>query len=301
MKLEKTYVFILAGGIGSRFWPMSREARPKQFLDILGTGETLIRQAFNRYHKLVDAERIFVITNRSYVSMVKEQLPELAEHQILGEPQGKNTAPCVAYAAHKVADIDKDATLIIAPSDHLILDEPTFFQQVIKARDFAASNHALITLGIRPHRPDTGYGYIQYEDEVSPGINRVKAFTEKPPLEMAKIFLDSGDFLWNSGMFVWSVSSILAALDEHLTETNLVFAEGQGAYNTNLETAAVDSIYQRIQGISIDHGVLEKAENVYVFALLLLGWSDLGTWKSVQEMLESGRGEPSREGRIDGS
>ena len=293
MNAEKTYVLILAGGIGSRFWPLSREDNPKQFQDILGTGRSLIQSAFDRYRRMVPAEHIYVITNHSYTELVKEHLPELSDQQILAEPFGRNTAPCVAYAAHKLAEIDEDAIMIVAPSDHLIVDEENFADTIDKACWFAERNDALITLGIKPHRPDTGYGYIQFKTrESSDGINKVVTFTEKPPLEMAEKFLESGDFLWNSGMFVWSNKSILKALEEHMTEMNMIFNEGSGAYNTKIESDHILKIYERINPISVDNGVLEKAENVYVIPSDF-GWSDLGTWKSVSDNTESEEGNKS--------
>ncbi|MFY0644474.1 MAG: NTP transferase domain-containing protein [Bacteroidia bacterium] len=287
MNAEKTYVLILAGGIGSRFWPLSREENPKQFQDILGTGQSLIQSAYDRYRKLVSADHIYVITNHTYVDLVKEHLPELKDNQILAEPFGRNTAPCIAYAAHKIVDLDDDALMIVAPSDHLILDDENFVSQMEKAMWFAERNDALITLGIKPHRPDTGYGYIQFQEkESSDGINKVITFTEKPPIEMAEKFVASGDFLWNSGMFIWSVKSILNALNEHLTELNLIFNEGNGAYNTKIEKDHILKIYERLNPISIDNGVLEKADNVYVLPSDF-GWSDLGTWKSVADSTAS--------------
>jgi mannose-1-phosphate guanylyltransferase len=284
--LKNTYAVILAGGIGSRFWPVSREHIPKQFIDILGTGNTLIQDAYDRYKKLVPAKNIYVITNERYALLVKEKLPELEDQQVLSEPMGKNTAACVAYAAHKIADISKEGILLIAPSDHLIQDESTFIQQMHTAHRFAKENDALVTLGLKPHRPDTGYGYIQFDQkEVSKGVNKVITFTEKPPLEMAEKFLESGDFLWNSGMFVWRVDSILKALREHLPELNMSFGEVKGAYNTALESKHIGRIYTEIASISIDNGILEKADNVFVLPSSF-GWSDLGTWKSVHEQLE---------------
>ncbi|MBR9860502.1 mannose-1-phosphate guanylyltransferase [bacterium] len=287
MKLENTYVVILAGGIGSRFWPLSRENKPKQFLDILGTGKSLIQACYERYLKVVDPDHIYIIANGKYVPLIKEHLPEIKDEQILAEPFGKNTAPCVAYAAHKISDLNQDANMIVAPSDHLIINDENFFGQVKKAIDFCSDNDVLVTLGIKPHRPDTGYGYIQFiQEEVEEGINKVKTFTEKPPLEMAEKFLESGDFLWNSGMFIWSVNSVRKALEEHLTEMDLIFKEGNGAYNTSIESEHIEHIYSRIAGISIDNGLLEKADNVYVLPSDF-GWSDLGTWRSVADNLES--------------
>lgn len=283
--LKDTYAVILAGGIGSRFWPVSRKSKPKQFIDILGTGNTLIQEAYERYTKVVPKEHIYVITNETYVDLVREQLPLLGDNQILGEPVGKNTAACVAYAANKISEINEKGVLIIAPSDHLIVDTNTFINQMHIAQKYARDNDALVTLGLKPHRPDTGYGYIQFEEkEIAKGINKVITFTEKPPLELAEKFLESGDFLWNSGMFVWSIKSILNALNEHLTELSLTFAEGKGAYNTAIEGKHIERIYSEIPSVSIDNGLLEKADNVYVLPSDF-GWSDLGTWKSVQEEL----------------
>ncbi|MGB0850169.1 MAG: mannose-1-phosphate guanylyltransferase [Bacteroidia bacterium] len=285
--LKDTYTVILAGGIGSRFWPISRANKPKQFLDILGTGNTLIQDAYNRYKAIVPSENIFVITNSAYKDLVKEQLPELSDNQILGEPIGKNTAACVAYAANKISELSENGVLIVAPSDHLIMDQNNFINQIHTAHRYAANNDALVTLGLKPHRPDTGYGYIQYEGkEAAKGVNKVKTFTEKPPLELANKFLESGDFLWNSGMFVWSIPSILSALNEYLPEMNMTFAEGKGAYNTKIEEEHIERIYTEIASISIDNGILEKAENVYVLPSDF-DWSDLGTWKSVYEKIDS--------------
>lgn len=282
-RLKNTYAIIMAGGIGSRFWPVSREQRPKQFIDILGTGKTLIQEAFDRYVEVVAKENIYIITNASYGELVKEQLPEISDNQILREPMGKNTAACVAYAANKIGELNSEAILIVAPSDHLILDKTKFINQLHTAHDYAENNDALVTLGLKPHRPDTGYGYIQYEPkEASKGVNKVITFTEKPPLEMAEKFLESGDFLWNSGMFIWSVVSIQKAIDSFLPEMSRTFAEGKGAYNTKIEGQHIERIYTEINSISIDNGILEKAENVYVLPSDF-GWSDLGTWKSVHE------------------
>jgi mannose-1-phosphate guanylyltransferase len=284
--LKDTYAVILAGGIGTRFWPVSRESRPKQFVDILGTGSTLIQDAYNRFLNLVPQENIFIITNQNYVDLVKEQLPLITDNQILGEPLGKNTAACAAYAANKISELSNNGVLIVAPSDHLIQDTNAFNNQIFTAHDYAKNNDALVTLGIKPHRPDTGYGYIQFEpNAISDGINKVKTFTEKPPLELAEKFLDSGEFLWNSGMFIWSIPTILKALNNFLPELNLSFSEVKGAYNTSLEKQHIDRIYSSIPSISIDNGILEKAENVYVLPSEF-GWSDLGTWKSVHENLQ---------------
>ena len=290
MRLENTYVLILAGGIGSRFWPLSREGKPKQFLDILGMGKSLIRICYERYAKVVDPDKIFVIANVRYKDLIKEHIPELDESNIMSEPMGRNTAPCVAYATHKFSELSQNATMVVAPSDHMISDEETFYKQLELGVNFAKSNDVLVTLGLKPHRPDTGYGYIQYiEEETEKGVNKVKTFTEKPPLDMAQTFLESGDFLWNSGMFIWSLESISNALKTHLTEMDLIFAEGNGAYNTNIEYQHIERIYSTVTGISIDNGLLEKADNVYVLPSDF-GWSDLGTWKSVAESIEENDG-----------
>jgi mannose-1-phosphate guanylyltransferase len=292
-KLANTYVLILAGGIGSRFWPMSRESRPKQFIDILGTGKTLLQDAYSRNLAFAEEENIFIITNADYTDLIKQQIPTITDNQIMGEPYGKNTAACIAYAAYKIAEHDPEGIIVVAPSDQLILDRESFNVQIETAHNFAKKNNALITLGIKPHRPDTGYGYIQFDEkEVDKGVNKVKTFTEKPPLEMAQKFLDSGDFLWNAGMFIWSVKSIIAALDEHLPEMSMAFAEGKGAYNTSIERKHIDRIYSQINSISIDNGVLEKAENVYVLPSDF-GWSDLGTWRSVMDHTEPVDGNSS--------
>lgn len=286
IKMKNTYAIIMAGGIGSRFWPMSREHRPKQFLDILGTGKTLIQQAFERYSDLVGDENVYIITNESYSDLVLGQLPQISQNQILGEPFGKNTAACVAYAAYKISEFDEDSVLIIAPSDHLILDTKEFNLKIHQAQKFALKNEVLITLGIKPHRPDTGYGYIQFnQEEVDNGVNKVITFTEKPPLEIAEQFLSSGDFLWNSGMFIWRSKVILESLKKHLPEMFLNFAEGIGAYNTNIEAEHIAKIYSHIASTSVDNGILEKADNVYVLPSDF-GWSDLGTWKTVHELVE---------------
>ena len=292
-KLENTYVLILAGGIGSRFWPMSREGRPKQFIDILGTGKTLLQEAYSRNLAFTEEENIFIITNADYAPLIKEQIPSITDNQIMGEPYGKNTAACIAYAAHKIAEQDPNGIIVVAPSDQLILNAESYNTQIKTAHQFAKNNDALITLGIKPHRPDTGYGYIQFdENEVSNGVNKVKTFTEKPPLELAQKFLDSGDFLWNAGMFIWSVNSILDALNEYLPEMSLAFAEGKGAYNTSIEREHIDRIYSQINSISIDNGLLEKAENVYVLPSDF-GWSDLGTWRSIMDHTEPKEGNRS--------
>jgi mannose-1-phosphate guanylyltransferase len=278
-----TYSVIMAGGIGSRFWPMSRTTNPKQFLDILGTGKTLIQETYERMRRFTPEGQVFVVTNEQYRDLVKEQLPEMGDDQILLEPARRNTAPCVAYAAFKIHGLDPEANIVVAPSDHLILKEDEFVRVIELALDTAASNDALLTLGIRPSRPDTGYGYIQYnEDQIlsSNEVCKVKTFTEKPDLELAKKFLESGDFLWNSGIFIWSSRSIISSFNEHLSEVGQLFEEGVDALNTPDEQAFIGRIYPTCKNISIDYGIMEKAKNVYTVPAEF-GWSDLGTWGSL--------------------
>ena len=276
----------MAGGIGSRFWPMSRTAHPKQFMDILGTGQTLLQQTYNRFLRLCPKENIFIVTNDSYVDLVKEQIHGIAHNNILAEPARKNTAPCVAYACYKIAQINPDALIVISPSDHLILKEATFVKAIKSCFKKAQSEDCLVTLGIRPSRPDTGYGYIQYvesdvqEDDIR--IKKVKTFTEKPDLEIAKFFLQSGDFLWNSGIFVWSVKSIIKAFEIYSPEIDTIFKEGNDVYNTPQEADFIAKVYTNCKNVSIDYAIMEKAKNVYVRASVI-GWSDLGTWGSLYE------------------
>lgn len=277
----------MAGGIGSRFWPMSRNSFPKQFLDILGTGKTLIQQTYDRFLSVCPKENIFIVTNESYVEHVFDQLPEIGKNQVMAEPLRRNTAPCVAYAAFKIADMNPNANLIVAPSDHVIQDEKHFHDAILKGLAFTANSDSLLTIGIQPSRPDTGYGYIQFqEDERKEDykISRVKTFTEKPNLEMAKFFLKSGEFVWNAGIFLWRADAILSAFKSHLPDMYTLFEEGKGLYNTTAETEFIKRTYEQCTNISIDYGIMEKAKNVYVLSAEF-GWSDLGTWKSLYEQL----------------
>lgn len=270
----------MAGGIGSRFWPMSTQKFPKQFQDILGTGRTMIQQTFDRISKIVPAENIFVITNKVYVSLTAQQLPELKPENIVGEPMMKNTAACNIYMAQKIGALNPNGNMIVLPADHLILKENIFLRKVELAFNLAEKHDYLITLGIKPTRPDTGYGYIQYVEKKSSEYFKVKTFTEKPNLEIAKTFLESGDFLWNAGIFIWSVKSILAAFEKHLHDMHQQFQSCE--YNSGKEEECIEVIYPKVNKISIDNGILEKAKNVYVIPADL-GWSDLGTWTSVYE------------------
>ena len=277
----------MAGGVGARFWPMSKTSRPKQFIDILGVGKTLIRLTFERFANICPAENVYVVTNEIYKDMVLEQLPELSEGQVLCEPSRRNTAPCIAYANYKIREENEDAVIVVAPSDHVILKEDEFVDNIKTAMKTASENDWLLTLGIKPSRPDTGYGYIQFVDKQissdSENLKKVKTFTEKPNLEIAKSFLESGDFLWNSGIFVWSLKSIMGAFESHLDDVDGLFKKGIGIYNTDGETAFINKTYQVCKNISIDYGIMEKAKNVYVLAVDF-GWSDLGTWGSLYQI-----------------
>ncbi|MCW3075016.1 MAG: mannose-phosphate guanylyltransferase [Flaviaesturariibacter sp.] len=281
-----TYIAIMAGGIGSRFWPVSRTHLPKQFLDILGAGSTLIQQTMERFRSIVPLENIFVVTSDDYMELVKEQLPELPEENIIGEPFRKNTAPCIAYISFKLFQKDPEASLIIAPADHLILDNDKFLDVCANALSFVNHLNALVTIGIKPSHPNTGYGYIQHEmGEVAPSISKVKTFTEKPGKELAQTFIDSGDFLWNAGIFVWQASRIIAAFEKYLPEMHELFSAEAEKYNTPEEKGMIESIYPQCITISIDFGIMEKADNVYVIPAAF-GWSDLGTWNSAWENME---------------
>jgi len=286
------YCVIMAGGVGSRFWPMSRSGFPKQFHDVLGIGKTLIQLTFERFLNICPTENIFVVTNTQYFDLVKEQLPQLSDGQIILEPSRRNTAPCIAYANHKIGAINPNAKIIVAPSDHLILKEEEFVRIANLALKQCETGN-LVTLGIKPTRPDTGYGYIQFMDDNSTSdslVKKVKTFTEKPDLELAEKFLESGDFYWNSGIFIWSLTSINAAFESHLKELNDLFSELKDFYNTNEETAKIAQVYAICESISIDYGIMEKAENVNV-VLSDFGWSDLGTWGSLYTHLQKDKNQ----------
>jgi mannose-1-phosphate guanylyltransferase len=283
------YAIIMAGGVGTRFWPMSTTSHPKQFIDILGTGRTLLQQTYDRMVKVCPKENIYVVTSNSYLELVQEQLPKLPKQNILCEPARKNTAPCIAYASYKIHKLNPKAVTVVAPSDHLITKEDTFVKAIKSCFTKAAGEDCLITLGIKPTRPDTGYGYIQYIDsdhkEQDRRIFRVKTFTEKPDHDMARFFMESGDFLWNSGIFIWSTNSIIRAIEAHDPELANVFREGIDDYNTKYEAKFISNAYNSCKNISIDYSVMEKAKNVYVRSSII-GWSDLGTWGSLYTHLK---------------
>jgi mannose-1-phosphate guanylyltransferase len=279
----------MAGGVGSRFWPMSRTQKPKQFLDILNSGKTLLQATYDRFLPICPKENIYVVTNDIYTNLVTEQLPELLPDQILSEPSRKNTAPCVAYAAYKIGLKYPNANLIVTPADHFISKTDTFLNAIAGCLKKSEEDHCLLTIGIKPTRPDTGYGYIQYEaDEecnFDKRIKKVKTFTEKPNLELAKSFLESGDFLWNSGIFIFTYNTIREAFENFLPEIHGLFLEAEKEFYTDKEKEIIKSIYNIVPSISIDYGIMEKADNVWVRASLI-GWSDLGTWGSLLERLE---------------
>lgn len=270
----------MAGGVGSRFWPYSRASRPKQFIDFLGTGRSLLQMSYDRILPIVPRENILIVTNSEYAAQVKEQLPDIAESQILFEPARRNTAPCIAWAAHHIHAIDPLASMIVTPSDHLITRERAFGESVLTGFDFVENNDALLTLGITPTRPETGYGYIQVGKPVTDVISKVKTFTEKPDPELAKVFLQSGEFYWNSGIFMWRTSTILDSFRRLTPEIAAVFDNGAPFYNTPRETEFIDTHFPGCLNISIDYAIMEKSSNVYV-ECVNLGWSDLGTWSSL--------------------
>jgi mannose-1-phosphate guanylyltransferase len=294
---KNTFVVIMAGGIGSRFWPYSRDKRPKQFLDVLGTGKSLIRMTWERFSGFCPIENIFVVTNEGYGDLVKEQIPEITEDQVLLEPIRRNTAPCVAYACYKIAQKNPDAVVVIAPSDHAIFKEEAFIRVITSATQAASEGEKLITLGITPTRPETGYGYIQFREGQHGDIKKVKTFTEKPELSLAEKFIESGDFVWNAGLFVWHVKAIKKAFEKYLPEMDELFTEGQAYYYTSGETGFINSAYTQCKNISIDYGIMEKANNVYVI-FGEFGWSDLGSWASLHEIKPKDRSQNVVDGNV---
>jgi mannose-1-phosphate guanylyltransferase len=317
---HNNYIIIMAGGVGSRFWPMSTEEKPKQFLDVLGIGKSLLQQTVARFKTVAPAENILIVTSAKYKALVAEQCPELLESNILLEPCMRNTAPCIAYAAYKIKALNADANIVVAPSDHLITNETEFIRIIENGLDFTANNDALLTLGIQPHRPETGYGYIQANSVDSnqssvisknPNIGsegeayetmlnaestdngqlttdnpfKVAAFKEKPNLETAKEYLAAGNYFWNSGIFLWSLKSILSAFESFVPEVAAIFQKGEEFYNTDKEQAFIDEMFPTCTNISIDYAVMEKANNIFVQPADF-GWSDLGTWGSLWEKRE---------------
>ena len=274
------YCVIMAGGIGKRFWPMSRQNHPKQFLDILGTGRSFIRHTVERFTNIVPIENFIIVTNRRYKKLVLEHIPEITEEQILCEPIGRNTAPCIAYASYMLRRKNPNAEMIVTPADHLILNEVEFTRVIESSLEFIQYRNALMTIGIEPTRPETGYGYIQRSN--AEDICKIKCFTEKPIRELAEAFLECGEFLWNSGIFLWKVSDIIEAFEKHLPDHAALFSSMEELFGTARETEAIEKIFSECRSISIDYGIMEKADNVYVHCSDF-GWSDVGTWGSVYQ------------------
>ena len=282
----------MAGGVGSRFWPYSREEKPKQFLDFFGTGRSLLQMTVDRFRPIVPIENMVIVTNVAYKGIILEQIPDLQEEQILCEPARRNTAPCIAYATAWIesrvkSQESRDIRIVVAASDHLILEEEKFRQTIVKAFDFVGANKAICTLGMQPTRPETGYGYIQFEASRSRDIeiSKVKQFKEKPDLETAKKYLASGDYLWNSGIFIWSLETICEAIEKYMPEVAEIFREGEGIIGTKDEGVWIEEKFPKCPNISVDYGIMEKAENVFVLPSSF-GWSDLGTWGSLYELSE---------------
>lgn len=280
------YCVVMAGGVGTRFWPKSRQTRPKQFLDVLGTGKSFLRKTYERFERITPSRNFLVVTNRRYKDLVLGDIPELAPEQVLCEPVGRNTAPCICYAAYSLLQRDSEARMIVTPSDHLIRDEETFRRIIDECLAFIDTHDALMTVGITPSRPETGYGYIQVSD--TERISKVKCFTEKPNLELAQTFLQSGEFFWNSGIFVWKARDIVEAVAKHLPEHHALFSDIACAYGTPDEEKAIEGVFAQCRAISIDYGVMEKADNAYV-RCGDFGWSDVGTWGSVYQLARKDR------------
>ena len=280
---KNNYCVIMCGGIGSRFWPFSKEKKPKQFLDFLGTGRSLLQGTFDRFRKIVPTENIYVVTNETYADITKLQLPELPEHQILCEPMRRNTAPAIALATYRIKAVNPQANMVVAPADHLILKEDIFISDIVKGLDFVEKYPVLLTLGIQPSRPETGYGYIQLSDQKKDGLHKVKTFTEKPILELAHKFVKSGEFVWNSGIFLWNVDSIISAFSAHMPDLTTHFDKGKDLFNTPAEKQFVNDVFPFLLNTSIDYGILENADNVYV-NVSKFGWCDLGTWSAFHEV-----------------
>jgi mannose-1-phosphate guanylyltransferase len=293
--MDNRYVIIMAGGVGSRFWPLSRHEKPKQFLDILGTGETLIQQTFRRFKSTCPEENIFVVTSTDHKDLVMEQL-SMNPSNVLAEPFRRNTAPCLAYGTFRILKENPDAIITVTPADHLIVKEEKFCKVLQECIDFVMVNDALLTLGIKPDRPETGYGYIQ-ADRKKPvkgydNLLKVKTFTEKPDINLARKFLQSGDFYWNSGIFIWNIKSILKAFEKYLPDMFATFDEGRKLFGTKQEKSFIGRTYTETRSISIDYGIMEKADNVFVMCTDI-GWSDLGTWSSLYEHSETDKKENS--------
>lgn len=285
-KKDNYYAIVMAGGVGSRFWPSSKASNPKQFIDILGVGETLFQTTFKRLSRLIPAENIYVLTNKKYVEMIKDQVPQIKDEQIVPEPEMRNTAPSILLGALKIYKKNPDALTVVAPSDHWIQEEKAFLEAIQKAFDEVEDEDRLVTLGIEPSSPNTGYGYIKYDKTEKASVKKVEKFTEKPNLKNARKFVEAGNYAWNAGIFIWSAEFILENFKDHMPEMYSIFEKGEKVWNTKKEKEFLDMNYARAKNISIDYGVMEKADSVYVIPVDFK-WSDLGTWSSVQEELPS--------------
>ena len=285
---KNNYAILMAGGVGSRFWPVSTQEFPKQFHDMLGTGETLIQKTFSRLSNIIPEENIFILTNESYNDLVFQQLPKVTKRQVVLEPAMRNTAPCILFAALKIQKENPDAVMIVAPSDHWIEDEAAFTENVQQAFDFCAAKSALMTLGIKPTFPNTGYGYIEFDKSSNEEIKSVNQFREKPDYETAKSFLKQGNFLWNAGIFMWSVNSVVEAFQNNQPELFNLFEKGIDVYNTDFEDDFVRDNYGKAENISVDYAIMEKSNNVYVLPATF-DWNDLGTWGSLYDKIDEGK------------
>ncbi len=285
MKNKNYYAILMAGGVGSRFWPISTATFPKQFHDMLGTGDTLIQKTFFRLCAIIPKENIFILTNERYNDLVLEQLPEITQRQIVLEPEMRNTAPCILYASLKIKKENQNAVMIVAPSDHWIEDENAFVNNVQTAFNFCEKNDALMTLGIHPTFPNTGYGYIEANKKNTSDIKEVLQFREKPNYETAKQFINQGNFLWNAGIFMWSAKSIVNAFKKHQPNLFNLFEKGIKVYNTDFEDDFIRDNYEKAENISVDYAIMENAENVFV-AQATFDWNDLGTWGSLYDKLD---------------
>jgi mannose-1-phosphate guanylyltransferase len=290
------YVAIMAGGIGSRFWPMSRSNYPKQFLDILNTGKTLLQSTYERFLSFIPIENIYIVTSEEYVSIVREQLPLLPVQNIIGEPSRKNTAPCIALISLKLKKLNPEANLIVAPSDHMIKNEEAFKKNCLSALAYTEQQNAFVTLGIKPTYANTGYGYIQFDKETTAQkIHPVKRFTEKPDAATAREFFNNDSYLWNGGIFIWKARDIVNAFMQFMPDMMDVFVCGLIDFNTEKESAAVKHIYKFCESISIDYAILEKADNVFVIPAEF-DWSDLGTWNSAWDLIKKDQAQNALSG-----
>lgn len=283
-KKDNYYAILMAGGVGSRFWPSSKASNPKQFIDILGVGETLFQTTFKRISRLIPAENIYVLTNKKYVDMIKEQIPRIKDEQIVPEPEMRNTAPSILLGALKINKKNPESVVVVAPSDHWIKEEDDFIESIQLAFNYAEEDNRLITLGIQPDSPNTGYGYIEYDNKVEESIKKVDRFTEKPGLKKAKKFLEAGNYVWNAGIFIWNTKFIIESFKKYLPDMYELFQKGEAVWNTKDEQDFLDKHYSMASNISIDYGIMEKSDSVYVIPVSYK-WSDLGTWTSVQSEL----------------